>query len=86
MVVVLVAVIVIVRVPVAVIVGMRSLRAMRVAVIVLVVGVFQARCKGHLGRRLGIQHLPHKQHDNRAQQREQRNEPDLIEKVHAPTT
>jgi len=59
---------------------------MTLSVIVLVVRVFQTRGYCYFRRRLRIQLLPDEQHDNRAQQREQRDEPDLIEKIHAPTT
>ncbi len=62
---------------------MRAVLTMRMPVIVLVVRVFHARRDGHFRRRLRIQLLAEQQHHSRAQQREQRNQPDLVEKVHA---
>ena len=49
-----------------------------VPVVVLVVRVLEARRHGHVARRLRIQLLAEQQHQGRSEEREQRNQPDLV--------
>ena len=55
--------------------------ACRVAVSVLVDRLHAGRHR-HVGRRLRIEHLAEQQHQRRSEEREQRDQPDLVEKVH----
>ena len=70
---------------ITVFVAMRVGMRMPVAVIVLVVGMFDAGGDSYFGGRLWIQKLTEKQHQHRAGQREEWDEPNRIEEVHAVT-
>jgi len=72
-------------VPVIVIMAVRMLVIVRMVMIVFVVDVFHARRHRHIGRGLRIEHLAEQQHEHGARQREQRDQPDQVEKVHALT-
>ena len=77
---------VIVRMVVPVVMGVIVAVVMGMAVLVMfVVGVLETRHDSHLGGRLRIELPADQQHQDRAEEREQGNQPDLIEKVHITT-
>src|SRR5206468_12847596 len=79
---VLVTVIVIVIVLVRVCVSVVRMAVM----IVLVMHVLDARSDGHVRRGLRVELLADQQHQRGAEQRKQRYQPDVIEKVHVTTS
>ena len=58
----------------------------RMAVIVFIVHVFDAGSDRDLRGRLRVELLAEQQHHRRAEQRKQRYQPDVIEKVHVTTS
>src|SRR5205809_403668 len=63
--------------------------SMRVAVVMPVFGIdrFDARGRRQPGLRLRVQLLAEEKHQHRSQEREQRDQPDLVQKIHgSPTT
>ena len=76
----------IVRVTVMMLIGVVLMgMGMPVFVIVLVVNIFDPGRDGDIGRRLRVKESSQEQHHGRAKQREQRDEPDVIEKSHQPS-
>ena len=80
-----------VRVPmgviVAVIMPMPVVMPVMLGMLVMIImGVLETRRHRDFRIRLRVQLAAEQQHDQRAKQGEQRNEPDLIEKIHAVTT